>query len=75
MLNPGLPEFRQLEWEVKVNKTQLEGNLTNNGDGTFTASVNLNQFPTGNGKVTIKLEDKNRNKSEVRDEPITIAGD
>ncbi|MBA7655754.1 hypothetical protein ES703_63663 [subsurface metagenome] len=64
--------MKKAEWTFKVNKTELKGNLTNNGDGTFTTGVSLNRFPTGNGKVTIKLEDQNRNKFEVKYEFIPI---
>jgi len=68
-------QMKKTEWKIKVNKTELKGNLTNNGNGTFTTSISLDRFSAGTGKVTIKLEDKNKNKFEVKDEPITIVVD
>jgi serine protease len=65
---------RKAQWEVKVAGVRLKGNLTNNGDGTYTASQSLGQFSPGDaGTVKLKVEGPTKNdKVKFRNIPISI---
>ena len=64
---------RKHEYKIEdANRQKTQGKLTNHFDGTYTASVSLSDFALGTAKANIKLEDGNREKFEVKNEPITI---
>ena len=65
---------RKGQWEVKTAGVRLKGNLTNNGDGSYTASQSLGQFSPGDaGTVKLKVEGPTKNdKVEFRNIPISI---
>ncbi|MCK4644614.1 MAG: S8 family serine peptidase [Candidatus Aminicenantes bacterium] len=66
-------DLRKKEYKVEdVNRKRMNGNLTNHFDGIYTASVSLLSLTPGAGKVSIKIEDNDRTKYEVKDERITI---
>ena len=65
--------MKKAERELKIGGQRFKANLANNGDGTFAGSIDLSQLPTGTGTLKLKLEDKNRNKYEVKDLPITVS--
>ena len=57
--------MKKAEWEVKdAAKKKVRQNLSNNGDGSFTASFDLANLPSSATSWTWKgkLEDLNRNK-------------
>ena len=61
------------EYKIQdANGQRIQGQLTNNFDGTYTASISLAGLAPGTAKVTLKLEDRSRTKYEVRNEMITI---
>ena len=65
--------MKKTEYKIQdSNKVKLQGKLTLNSDGDYTASVSLADLNSGAGKVELKLEDNNRVKFQVR-ENITIS--
>lgn len=48
-------------------KNKLQGKLDLNPDGSFTSAISLEDLNTGNVKVELKLEDKNRNKFQIKE--------
>jgi len=64
--------MKKAEREFKIGGQRFKANLTNNGEGCFTASIDLSEVPTGTGTLKLKLEDENRKKYEVKDLPITV---
>ena len=64
-------QVSKTQWELKVGRTRLKGTLSNNGDGTFTASQGLSQFSAGDiGFVKLKVEANKR--VEYKNIEITI---
>jgi len=65
--------LKKAEFKIEdANRQKIQGKLTNNFDGTYTASISLSGFALGTAKVNIKLEDRSRTKYEVKNELIKI---
>ena len=69
--------MRKAEWELRdANKNKVKQNLTNNWDGSFTASFDLSQLPSNATDWTWKgkLEDQNRVKYNPTTNITVLAG-
>jgi len=65
--------MKKAEFKIQDSKkVKLQGKLILGADGIFTSSVSLADLNPGTAKVELKLEDKNRNKFNVK-ENITIS--
>jgi len=65
----GFTNMRKAQWELRDNnKRRVKKSLTNNGDGSFTASFNLSSLPTSatSWRWKGKLEDNHRTKFQLQ---------
>ncbi len=57
-------DMRRQKWQLRKKKNKINGNFTNNGDGSFTASFSLSSLPSNDTTWTWKatIEDRSRLK-------------
>lgn len=57
-------DMRRAWWQLKKRKDKVRQNLTNNGDGSFTASFDLSALPSNQTSWTFKamVEDRSRTR-------------
>lgn len=66
--------LKKSEFVIRGSRRQkIKGQLTYNLDDTYTGSASLSRFRPGKAKVSIKLEDHNKNKIQLK-EDIVITG-